>query len=574
MLNRYYQDELNKLKGLAGEFARANPAIAPMLSGTSADPDVERLLEGVAFLTGLTRQKLDDEFPEFVQELTHLLFPHYLRPVPASTLISFAAKGPRGQVARVAAGTELASVPVDGTACRFRTTSDLDVEPLRIAEVNLLSHAGAAPVLMIDFEMDGGLSIAQWNGDSIRLFLNGGYVDAAKLLLLLMSHVTDVRISSGSGERLSLGAKNIRTSGFDADLLTYPSHALSGYRTIQEFFAQPEKFLFVDIVGLKRWTANAKGTGFSIVMTLDALPEWMPEIDTQSFMLNVVPAINVFSHVADPITHDHRATEYRVNPEGRDRRHFQIYSVDQVLGYQQGQARERVYQPFSMFRHDGRGAQLSYRTTLKRANVERGSDVYLSLNYPPSETPLAETLSIRVTCTNRSLPEGLKPGDINVPTSTSPDQMSFTNIRAITPAQDPPAGEELLWCLLSHVSLNLLSLASADNLRKLLGLYVFTGRQGPEMSNRRRIEGIVEVTATRESRLVGRGGMQRGQLIRIRCREDHYAGIGDLYLFGCMLERFFGDYAGINSYTRVELEDTLSGTVFTWPPRLGQQPML
>jgi type VI secretion system protein ImpG len=82
------------------------------------------------------------------------------------------------------------------------------------------------------------------------------------------------------------------------------------------------------------------------------------------------------------------------------------------------------------------------------------------------------------------------------------------------------------------------------------------------------------VTATRESRLVGRGGMQRGQLIRIRCREDHYAGIGDLYLFGCMIERFLGDYAGINAYTRVELEDTLSGTVFKWPPRLGQQPML
>ena len=310
------------------------------------------------------------------------------------------------------------------------------------------------------------------------------------------------------------------------------------------------------------------------MLTLDALHGWMPEIGAGSFMLNVVPAINVFSHVADPIKHDHRATEYRVNPEGRDRRHYQIYSVDQVLGYQQGNAQERTYQPFNMFRHDGRGAQLSYRTTLRSANVERGSDVYLSLNYPPSGTPLPETLSIRVTCTNRALPEGLKPGDINVPTSTSPDQMSFTNIRAITPAQDPPAGEELLWCLLSHVSLNLLSLASADNLRKLLGLYVFSGRQGQEMSNRRRIEGIVDVTATRETRLVGRGGMQRGQLIRIRCREDHYAGIGDLYLFGCMLERFLGDYAGINSYTRVELEDTLSGTVFKWPPRLGQQPML
>ncbi|WP_028215060.1 type VI secretion system baseplate subunit TssF [Paraburkholderia mimosarum] len=574
MFNQYYLDELHKLKGLAAEFARVNPAIAPMLSGTSADPDVERLLEGVAFLTGLTRQKLDDEFPEFVQELTNLLFPHYLRPVPASTLIRFAAKGPLSQAARVAAGTELASVPVDGTPCRFRTACDLDVKPLAIAEVNLLSHAGAAPVLMIDFEMQGGLSIAQWGGDSLRLFLGGGYVDASKLLLLLMNHVVRVRISSGNGERLSLGAKCLRMSGFDHDLLPYPTQAFSGYRTIQEFFTQPEKFLFVDIAGLQRWTANAKGTSFSVVMTLDSLPEWLPEIGNESFMLNVVPAINVFSHAADPIAHNHRATEYRVVPEGRDRRHHQVYSVDQVLGYQQGQGRERVYQTFGMFRHDGRGAQLTYRTSVRSANVERGSEVYLSLNYPPSDTPLPETLSIRITCTNRALPESLKLGDISQPTSTSPDQMTFSNIRAVTPAQDPPAGEELLWCLVSHVSLNLLPLADAENLRKLLGLYVFSGCQGQVAANRRRIEGILELSVTRETRLVGRGGIQRGQLVRVRCREDHYTGLGDLYLFGCVLERFLGDYAGINSYTRVELEGAQSGTVFKWPQRLGRQPTL
>ncbi|MGF6649532.1 type VI secretion system protein ImpG [Paraburkholderia youngii] len=574
MLNRYYQDELATLKDLAGEFARANPAIAPMLLGFSADPDVERLLEGVAFLTGLTRQKLEDGFPEFIQELTNLLFPHYLRPVPASTLVSFSSKGPRGQAACVGAGSELAAVPVDGTSCRFRTTCDVDVEPLRIAGVDLVSYASAAPVLTIDFEMERGLSIAQWGGDCIRLFLSGGYVGGSKLLLLLMNHVTEVRISGGSGDRFSLGANSLSSSGFDEDLLTYPSHGPSSYRIIQEFFAQPEKFLFVDVAGLKRWTANATGSSFSIKLTFDTLHDWMPDIDADSFMLNVAPAINVFPHVADPITHDHRVTEYRVNPEGRDRCHYQIYSVDQVLGYQQGNSQERVYQPFSTFRHDGNGVQLSYRTTLKTANVERGSDLYLALNYPPSETPQQETLSIRLTCTNRSLPEGLKPGDIRIPTSTSPDQMAFTNIRGITPEQDPPAGEELLWCLLSHVSLNLLSIADAGNLRKLLGLYVFRGQQGRELSNRRRIDGIVEVTATRETRLVGRGGIRRGQLIRIRCREDHYAGIGDLYLFGCMLERFLCDYAGINSYTRVELEDTLSGTIFKWRPKFGQQPML
>lgn len=82
MFNKYYQQELSNLKELGVEFAEAHPALAPMLSGSSSDPDVERLLEGVAFLTAQIREKLDDEFPEIIHELIQLIWPHYLRPVP------------------------------------------------------------------------------------------------------------------------------------------------------------------------------------------------------------------------------------------------------------------------------------------------------------------------------------------------------------------------------------------------------------------------------------------------------------------------------------------------------------
>ena len=86
MLNSHYQNELAQLRRLANEFAQTNPALAPLLGIDSAsDPDVERLLEGVAFLTGMVRQRLDDEFPEFIQELAQLLYPHYLQPLPCMT---------------------------------------------------------------------------------------------------------------------------------------------------------------------------------------------------------------------------------------------------------------------------------------------------------------------------------------------------------------------------------------------------------------------------------------------------------------------------------------------------------
>ena len=127
MFNKYYQDELTYLRELGREFAAAYPAIAPMLA-ERGDPDVERLLEGVAFLTGKIRQKLDDELPEVIHSVAALLFPHYLRQIPATSVIEFT---PLPNVVRekltVARMAEVGSVPVDGVFCRFRTTQDVEL---------------------------------------------------------------------------------------------------------------------------------------------------------------------------------------------------------------------------------------------------------------------------------------------------------------------------------------------------------------------------------------------------------------------------------------------------------------
>jgi type VI secretion system protein ImpG len=487
------------------------------------------------------------------------------------------------ETVRIPAGVELASVPVDGTPCRFRTCQALDVHPLTLADIGLQNSAGAAPMLILTFELHN-MPLAQWDADSIRLFLGSGYSEAAKLMLLLCNHVDAVHIVNAEGERCDLGKQALRMSGFDSELLPTPSHAFGGYRHIQEFFVQPEKFLFIDIAGLQRWTRRGDSHRFSVHLSLDQLPDWMPEIRSDSFQLHVTPAINLFPHAADPIAHAHKVTEYRVAPEGGNRQHYQVYAVDSVIGYRQGAVNERRYLPFGMMQHDGLGAKAgvcatvcaTFRTTLRAATVGHGNELFLSVTYPPGEIPLPETLSLRITCTNRALPESLKLGDLNQPTDSSPERLSFHNIRAITPALNPPAGEALLWRLISHVSLNFLSVASAANLQSLLSLYVFSERQeqGQEIINRRRIEGIQDVAAVAETRLIGRGSLLRGQRVAITCRADHFAGIGDMYLFGCVLERFIADYAGINSYTRVELIDAFSGAVFKWPPRLGQQPLL
>jgi type VI secretion system protein ImpG len=575
ILNRYYESELATLRETAVAFSKAHPAIAPMLAGASSDPDVERLLEGVAFLTGMVRQKLDDEFPEFIQELAQLLFPHYLRPIPSATMIAFTPKAKLSERATVQAGAAIGSTPVDGTSCVFRTCFKVDVDPLTIGQAQLVNAPGSQPFIRL--RIDCGADLASMAADSLRLFLGASYSEASNLFLILSRYVEEIVVSAPGGSALLLPPQALKHAGLDPAqvLIPYPPHAFPGYRLLQEYFVLPEKFLFVDLQGLSRWQGRGTGRSFDIEFRLSSVPEWMPEIRSDTFLMNVTPAINVFEHNADPIQFDHKRPEYRVLPSGNTKGHYQIYAVDEVIGFEQGASGQKRYQPFGLFRHETAAAVENYQLQRRDAAVGKGADLFISIAYRPDVAPKDETLSLKISCTNGALPEGLRVGDISKPTDTSPERLAFRNIRVPTPHQMPPAGEGMLWRLLSHLSINFLSVANRDNLCSLLQLYLFSDgtARGADSANQKRIDGIEAVEVAPASRLVS-GTMMRGRTVSIRCRSDSFASPGDLFVFGCVLEQFLGCYSSINSYTRCELHDVLTGETFRWPERVGQQPLI
>ncbi len=105
-----------------------------------ADPYVERLLEGFAFLAGRVQLKLDSEFPRFTKHLLEAVYPHYLSPTPSMTIVQFQpdlseaglAEGfkiPKDSVMRSLLGKN------DQTSCIYCTTEDLDLYPLQISDV-------------------------------------------------------------------------------------------------------------------------------------------------------------------------------------------------------------------------------------------------------------------------------------------------------------------------------------------------------------------------------------------------------------------------------------------------------
>ena len=577
MFNQYFQSELANLRELGAEFSRRHPAVAPMLSGMSTDPDTERLLEGVAFLTALLRQRLDDDFPEIVQELFQLIWPHYLRPIPATTIVDFAPKSGLKQTVRVPRGVQLASEPVDGTACLFQTCYEVDVHPLKLDRAVLEERPGVPPVIRLEFSLQG-IQVGEWPAESLRLHLAGDPRLAADLYLLLCRHLKRIAlVPEGKGESCILAADHLKPAGFGASeaLLPYPLHAFPGYRIIQEYFILPEKFLFLELDGLAHWQNRGEAQKFEIRFELDKLPFAAPRIRKENFCLAACPAINLFAHDADPVRLDHRKSDYLVRPAGSNDFNYHVYTIDRVTGYVQGTARERKYAPFEMFSPNPE-AGATFHTTIRQSPVRPAFDFYLSVAYPPgSGTPAPETLSIELQCTNGQLPEGLQVGDIRHPTSSTPEFIGYRNIRPPTSAIVPQLGRNLHWKLLSHLCLNYRSLASSENLKALIELYNFEeNRDRPAfLANQKKINGIGKVSTHAADRLVDRV-ILRGREIRLEMRQDHFAGLGDLFLFGSILDHFLGLYASLNTYTQLIVKETLKGEEYRWPARIGEHPLI
>ncbi len=578
MIEKYYQRELSHLRDLAADFAKAHPAVAPLLSGPSADPDVERILEGTAFLSGLVYEKLDDDFPEIVHGLIQLIFPHYLRPIPSSTLIRFTPKRGLMETVTVKAGTAIDSVESEGTRCTFTTSYSVELHPLNLAATAFEALGGENGRLTLSMSLSQNLPLTALRTDTLRFHLGGDYAEATRRYWLLFTRLKEIRLVPGDGGApMSLRPSSLKPVGFGEDetLIPFPARSFPGYRVLQEYFILPEKFLFFEITGLAAWRSRGQGANFSIEFLFEKLPQELPPMRAEHFLLYVTPALNLFPYHSDPILLDHRKPEYAIRPSAQNREHYQVFTVNKVTGFVQGSVAEREYQPFEMFNPQVETTPV-YSLHHRLSPLGGKAELHLSVAYPGAqELPKPETLSVEIMCTNASLPENLRAGDVRMPTETSPELAEFTSIRPPTAPVQPPLGNNMLWRLLSHMYLNYLSMATADNLRSMLKLYIFTETRDrmAVLANTRRVDAIAALSVKAVERFV-RGRVARGQDIKLTLDRQSFAGEGDMFLFGSVLDVFLGNYAAINSFTRLTAEDTLRKERFIWPERLGDRPLL
>jgi type VI secretion system protein ImpG len=603
----HYNRELLNIRRAAASFAGENPRIAGRLrisEDSIEDPHVGRLIEAFAYLTARVRQKIDDDFPELTNAMLGILYPHYDKPIPSMSILQLEPKEDLAEPSSVPALTLFDTEAVDGERCRFRTAFDVTMHPVGVRSATLAGRpitapeapraTNAAACLRLTLEItapDG--DFARNAPPSLRFFLRGQPQLVYPLYELLLNDTLAVAFAEGANDPapVFLDGSALSAGGFaeNEGLLPYAPSSHLGYRVLTEFFAFPEKFLFIDLALPVRERLAGKGRVLDVFIYLNRpAPSLERSVTAPAFALNCTPVVNLFPQTAEPIALDHRTSEYRLVPDSRRPQALEVYSIENVASID-ADGVSHVIHPFYCVgrstvpdRSQASGKPFWWLSRREEAGAENpGSEVYLSLadpdfrpNLPPDDVMMVETL-----CLNRNRAERLPFGGgqpLLRMVEPAPMVKTMRLLTAPTATIRPIYGQGGRWRLISHLALNHLSLVSdggLEALREILLLYDF--RNSAE--TRALIDGIVELSSesgTARVRSKGQSAFCRGIDVSVTFDESNFSGNG-IFLMASVIERFLGLYASVNSFSRLTARvKGRTGILKTWPARAGDITLL
>ncbi len=620
-LLEYYNRELQFIREMGAEFAQTYPRIAAKLGMDGiecADPYVERLLEGFAFLAARVQLKIDARHPEFTQHLLEMVYPDFLNPVPSCAMAEFVPELKDTALEAgitIRRGSSLRTLLAKGerTACEFRTAQDVTLWPLSITQVRYLSGSGALSsqgiavdartraAIHLRFKISPGMKLGALPLKSLRIFIKATADIAHKVHEQVIANCLGFYIrSTEAGAPVHFrSAGSVVQAGLDDDEAMLPATrtGFHGYRLLQEYFTFSERFLFFSIQDLDGLCADFRGDEFEIYLALDRIQSSLENtLDPSHFRLFATPVVNLFPREVDRMHLTPYETEHHVVPDRNRPMDFEIYSIQRVAAL--GEAGDTLIElsPFYSASHrTARDDERAYYTLQRRQRLYSNRQVQggARTNYIGTECFISITdsqqrvwtgdlrqLDLQAMCTNRDLPIQVSMGK-GLTDFVLEGAAPLETIRCIAGPTYPrpsPAFGDTAWRLISHLTLNYLSLldtnpaSGAESLRELLALYADVN----DTTTRRQIDGVRNIShrpVVRRMPISGPISYGRGLQIDLVLDDAAFEGTGIL-LLGSVLERFFARYVSLNSYTQLRLNSQTRGEVKQWPARLGNRQIL
>jgi len=615
-----YNRELAHLRAMGAEFAKEYPKIAGRLGSLDEfqpcrDPFVERLLEGFAFMAARVQVKLDAEFPRLTQSLLETIYPHYLAPTPSMCIVQFQPDFDEAGLAEgvtIPRDSSLYSVLGKGeqTRCEYRSVHDTTLWPIRITQADYYTRELASigiPNLpdvqagvRLRLQATAGLKFSELKLDSLNFYLTGVGETAMHLYEQFFANAIAVVLQPATQPtswHTILEPSSIQAVGFGnhEKLLPFDARSFQGYRLLHEYFAFPQRYMFVDIKDCGKAIQRCDDNTLDLVILFNQRNAQLEGVvNADNFRMYCTPAVNLFEKRLDRIPISDKHYEFHVVPDRTRPVDFEVYKITRIGGYGVGSEEIQEFFPFYQAKDSTEKSTHGYYVLnrIPRAPSEKesmrgrrsrsyaGSEVYISL-VDTTAVPYSANilqLGVEALCTNRDLPLHLSIGQ-SASDFTMAETVPCTAINCLVAPTIPKpslAEGEYAWRIISHLSLNYLSLADSDEgasaLRDILKLY--GDNSDPHI--RKQIDGVKSTTCQPITRRIGSAGsiaFARGLEITLTLEEAAFEGTG-VFLLGAVLTHFFAKYVSINSFTETVVRTVERGDIMRWTSRNGLRPIL
>ncbi len=384
------------------EFAAQYPKIASRLALDTTDipdPYVERLLEGVSFLTARTQLKLDAEYPRFVQRILEVVYPDFINQKPAAAIVNLE---PTNQynadvINLLERGKILRSLPIDEfkVSCPFSVTKTTEILPLRIEKAKYTDSIGYLPntlsalkqssskkvqsALRLDFSLSVPGACSEMLPDELSIFLGTELSKSSSLLFLLASECVGVVCHSYENPKQwyyplpttpeHRGFREDEALSFNLD------KSVSAFRIMQEYSRLPEKFLFISQKNIKQAIqqaekkghlpkvpehleeiVNDKGVNKKIItyrkryfslsfLFSNKIPELTELIGVDDFSVNAVPVVNLFRKKSSRFPVNIQDQEHHVVIDRTQPLNYEVYAIEQVKSFDTNNLQTVVFSP-------------------------------------------------------------------------------------------------------------------------------------------------------------------------------------------------------------------------------------
>jgi len=586
----YFEQELAFIRQEAGDFSRRHPGSAKSLGicdDSIDDPQIARLIDSVALLNARLQQRLDDSYPDLTDSLLRLLFPHYLRPIPAFSVMKMKPLDDVSAKHFIPQGTHLGISDTDIESMVFRTCQDVTLFPIHldsaqvaIAPFNVEKPKGAEQAkAMLEIKLrtsDPSILFSDLDCHSLELFLRGETQSVLRLYDNLLSGVQQICVHY-SDQRVLLGAEALQSVGFDEQqqVLPYSARSFGGFKLLTEFFSFPERFHVVELnlADSLRYAQTDEVTIQIFIEDMDI--DLSRSLSTDNFHLFCTPIVNLQTLITEPLTIDFDQTQYPIVLDAGGRQQLQLFSIDQITDI----TSQKIYNVPPLYGDKYQGSETGLRWQLVQhwqTDAHLQSFLRVADLDHQSANSESRTWLVSATCS-----DGLLAAELSMQSQvTCRDSISLPAqlqlLRRPTNQIRIKASEQNAWPLLAHLHFNYHALLGADDpvsaLKEMLNLYNHT-ESSQNNAYIAAIQHLEQEQVVAPVRISGKSCFAYGTRLSVTLNSREL-GAG-IELLSQLLDRFFAYFAGFNSFTQlVILIEGIEGEYKVFPRRSGCRNML